>query len=59
MPFNIWGACEAPRGHGDIQAQPAADGHVKVHGPAAAGVCVDVFAHVTTEAHGNHVLTMS
>lgn len=49
-------ACAATQGHSAIQAQPAADGHVKVHGPAEAWVCVDVFAHVTTEAHENHVL---
>lgn len=36
--------CAATRGqgHGDIQVQPASDGHVWVCGPAIAGVCVDV-----------------
>lgn len=35
-PIKIWVAFTATRGHGDIWAQVAAEGHVWVCGPAAA-----------------------
>ena len=35
-------ACPATRGDGEILILAAAEGHVWVHGHAAAGVCVDV-----------------
>ena len=36
-------AFTATWGHAGILAQAAAEGHVWVHSPAAAGVCVDLF----------------
>ena len=38
----IWVACTTTQGHGDLLAQAAAENHICVCGPVAAGVCVDV-----------------
>lgn len=34
--------CADTWGHGDLLAHAAADGHIWVHGPISAGVCVNI-----------------
>lgn len=48
----MWVAC-LPLSHGDIRAQTAAEGHVCVHSPTAARVCVSVCG---SYYHRNHAL---
>jgi hypothetical protein len=45
----IWGACTATWGH-DVWAHAASEGHVSVHGPAIAGVCVDAVSLLSPNA---------
>lgn len=45
----IWVFCAATKGHGVIQAQVAADGHVWVHSPMAARSMLKTKAYVATK----------